>query len=374
VQAVLSRRAPFTLGIMGFCILLYLVMSLTGGADGAELVAFGAKLNNRIQEGEWWRLVTSNFLHAPIGGLPLHLLMNMWALWNFGPIVEKLYGSSKFVVLWLVTGLAGSVASYFTVRPSMQIGTIASFIFRNTDMPSVGASGALFGLIGVLVVFGIKYRHELPDGFKRSFGTGLFPIILINLGIGFWGRSFIENSAHLGGLISGIGLALVIDYQRANRSTTWDGIWRVLQGLALAVVVVSFFMVWRHYSPPPKQESITAFMVSVNQGQRAMDFFPDKVDAAGLEKAQSDLGALPHITPSADHLVQGLRALLQRAQKLQPAATAKTISPADQALLTSLTNDYTAWAKERDAWFAREGNTLGLTLDKDDEPEKPAGK
>ena len=71
------------------------------------------------------------------------------------------------------------------------------------DAPSAGASGALFGLVGVLFVFGIKFRHELPEGFKRAFGTGLIPMIVLNLFIGYLGRGLIDNAAHLGGLISG---------------------------------------------------------------------------------------------------------------------------------------------------------------------------
>jgi rhomboid protease GluP len=72
----------------------------------------------------------------------------------------------------------------------------------------------LFGLVGVLFIFGIKFRHELPEGFKRAFGTGMLPIIVINLVIGFVGRGFIDNAAHLGGLLSGAALALAVDYRR----------------------------------------------------------------------------------------------------------------------------------------------------------------
>src|SRR2546422_7407649 len=114
-----------------------------------------------------------------------------------------------------MTGIAGVVASYLTVlKLGTPIGPIARFVFRPNDFPSAGASGALFGLIGVLFVFGIKFRRELPEGFKRAFGTGLLPLIFINLFIGFMGRGFIDNAAHLGGLASGAALALVIDYKR----------------------------------------------------------------------------------------------------------------------------------------------------------------
>ena len=125
------------------------------------------------------------FIHV---NLP-HVLINMYSLWMVGPYVEKLYGSAKFVFFWVMTGVAGVVASYLTVaKPGTTIGPIARFIFKTNDVPSAGASGALFGLVGVLFVFGIKFRHELPEGFKRAFGTGLLPVIMINLFIGFVGR------------------------------------------------------------------------------------------------------------------------------------------------------------------------------------------
>ena len=101
----------------------------------------------------------------------------------------------------MLTGVAGVVASYLTVGPDTQLGNIGRFLFKTEDVPSAGASGALFGLVGVLFVFGIKFRHELPEGFKRAFGTGLLPMIIINLFIGYLGRGFIDNAAHLGGLL-----------------------------------------------------------------------------------------------------------------------------------------------------------------------------
>jgi membrane associated rhomboid family serine protease len=89
-------------------------------------------------------------------------MVNMYSLWMVGPYVEKLYGSAKFVFFWVLTGIAGVVASYFTVKPGIVVGPISAFVFKNVDTPSAGASGALFGLVGVLFVFGIKFRRELP--------------------------------------------------------------------------------------------------------------------------------------------------------------------------------------------------------------------
>jgi len=78
--------------------------------------------------------------------------------------------------------MAGVMASYLTVIPGSHPGLIGRFLIKPSDGPSVGASGAVFGLIGVLFVFGLKYRHELPEGFKRAFGTGMLPVIFLNSG------------------------------------------------------------------------------------------------------------------------------------------------------------------------------------------------
>src|SRR6185503_20755889 len=146
-----------------------------------------------------------------------------------------------------VTGIAGVVASYLTVVPGAHPGLIASFLIKREDFPSVGASGALFGLIGVLFVFGLKYRRELPEGFKRAFGTGMLPVILLNLAIGFLGRGIIDNAAHLGGLVSGAAIAAVVSYKRPGQAASVTIAWRVVQIAALLLVAVSFFMVLRHY-------------------------------------------------------------------------------------------------------------------------------
>jgi len=147
-----------------------------------------------------------------------------------------------------VTGIAGVVASYLTVRPQLANGLFGRFIFKSMDVPSAGASGALFGLVGVLFIFGIKFRRELPAGFKRAFGTGMLPIILLNLGIGFVGRGFIDNAAHMGGLLSGAALAAVVSYKRPGQSTGVTIAWRVGQVVALLVVAISFFMMARNFT------------------------------------------------------------------------------------------------------------------------------
>lgn len=252
-RAVLSRPYIFTIVFLIANFFVFLLMwGLSGtstavlwaGFPEGVLLAFGAKTNYLIgYDHEYWRLVTPVFIHV---NLP-HVLINMYSLWVIGPWVEKLYGSAKFVVFWVVTGIAGVVASYLTVIPGSHPGIISSFLIKSHDDPSAGASGALFGLVGVLFVFGVKYRRELPEGFKRAFGTGMLPIILLNLGIGFVGRGIIDNAAHMGGLLSGAALAAVVSYKRPGQSASMTIAWRVLQILSLLIVAISFFMVARNF-------------------------------------------------------------------------------------------------------------------------------
>src|SRR5215813_685349 len=165
LHAVWARRPLFTYIFLGFNILIFMLMALAGGSTNEQtLMSFGVKANAEIARGQWWRFVTPIFIHIGM----LHLFFNSYALWIVGPQVEKLYGPASFVVLYVLTGVAGVYGSYFYHPQSI----------------SAGASGAIFGLFGVLLVFGIRYRDTIPPFFKRAVGTGVLPIILINLVIG----------------------------------------------------------------------------------------------------------------------------------------------------------------------------------------------
>jgi rhomboid protease GluP len=252
-RAILSRPYIFTIVFLVANFFVFLLMwqasemsstALWGAFPESVLLAFGAKTNYAIHhDHELWRFVTPVFIHV---NLP-HLLINMYSLWVLGPWVEKLYGSARFVVFWILTGIAGVVASYLTVIPGTRPGLIASFLIKYADEPSAGASGALFGLVGVLFVFGLKYRRELPEGFKRAFGTGMLPVILLNLAIGFLGRGLIDNAAHMGGMVSGMAIAAVVGYKRPGQATGLTIAWRVAQIAALLLVLVAFFFVFKHY-------------------------------------------------------------------------------------------------------------------------------
>src|SRR6185369_13058005 len=176
LHAVWTRRNPFTLIFLGINIAIFLLMTFAGGTTNeSTLLAFGVKSNAEIGQGQIWRFITPIFIHIGL----LHLFFNSYALWIVGPQVEKLYGPARFVLLYVATGAAGVAGSYFYHPYSI----------------SAGASGAIFGLFGVLLVFGIRYRNSIPPFFKRAVGTGVLPVIVLNLVIGFSMPNVVDNSA-----------------------------------------------------------------------------------------------------------------------------------------------------------------------------------
>ncbi len=144
------------------------------------LFALGQKENQAIYDGQYYRFITSMFLHAGL----LHIGFNAWALYVLGPESERIYGTPRFLALYFLAGLAGGVASYL-----------------RSPIAAVGASGAIFGLIGGLAAFYYSSRKLLGEISRQQLGS-LITVIMINLFIGF-STPRIDNNAHIGGLVSG---------------------------------------------------------------------------------------------------------------------------------------------------------------------------
>lgn len=386
-RAVLNRPYKFTIVLLIANVFVFVLMWQTSGMPfsllnplpNEVLIPFGAKANYYIQtRHEWWRFVTPMFLHVNV----LHLMVNMYSLWIVGPYVEKLYGSAKFVVFWVVTGMAGVVASYLTVRPSLAVGPIARFIFKTTDSPSAGASGALFGLVGVLFVFGIKFRHELPEGFRRAFGTGLLPMIMLNLFIGYVGRGFIDNAAHLGGMVSGALLALVVDYRRPGERSGIAITWKVLQVVAIALVAVSFFKTVQHLRDPLAEQFVTPpqsgsqpapptepensaylyYAKAMNDAQEAFVVAMKDGNASNIDSAVQSLEKAPHLDQKSDELRERLKLLLIKAKGPPAGVLASPQRGAKEPVQESpLTQEFVVWRKEYNQWLKTNGrNHSGL--------------
>jgi len=228
LHAFWARRTPVTYVLFGVNILIFILMGLAGGRHNESmLLGFGVKVNDLIDHGEYWRMVTPVFLH--IG--PLHIFFNCYAIWVAGPQVEKLYGSARFTIIYILTGIGGVAGSYW----------------YNPDVPSAGASGAIFGLFGALLVFGLKYRSSIPPMFQRAVGRGVLPVILINLFIGYQFPN-IDNSAHIAGLISGAMLAAIIPFKKPGSLT--PAFFKIFQSVLIIVVLLSFYAVAANYNGP----------------------------------------------------------------------------------------------------------------------------
>lgn len=148
------------------------------------LVELGAKYNAGIASGQYYRLITCMFLH---GGI-VHIALNMYALYAIGPLVERVYGKVKYLLIYFIGGVSASLLSYI-MSPTI----------------SIGASGAIFALLGACLVLAVKMKRRIGKGFFNNIIT----VIVINLVLGL-SLPDIDNFGHVGGLLGGIVTAIAV--------------------------------------------------------------------------------------------------------------------------------------------------------------------
>ncbi|MBP3348833.1 MAG: rhomboid family intramembrane serine protease [Clostridia bacterium] len=211
------KKPTVTYVLIGINLLMYILMTAIGyindWGQNLQLILFGAKVNELIDVGQVWRLLTCVFLHVGIA----HLICNCYAIYVYGPVVERLFGKARFLTIYIVGGIMGSLMSY-----------------AFSDAASAGASGAIFGLIGCMFYF----REKYPDIFRRIFGKSLFIILGLNLLFGFI-QPGIDNFGHIGGFIGGFVSAWVVgllgEYVMPFK--------RIFAALVLAMIATGFFAV-----------------------------------------------------------------------------------------------------------------------------------
>src|SRR5271154_3857792 len=238
--------------IFGINAAVFLGMALSASTimdfPGAELVRWGGNLGALTISGEWWRLLTNVFVH---GGV-IHIAFNMWCLWNLGQLCESLYGRWTYACIYLICGVGASLAS-------------AGW---HPYVPSVGASGAIFGLAGALLAAFKLGEFSVPraalSGTLRSLGA----FVVYNLIFGF-ALPGIDNAAHIGGLITGliVGALIALIAPHEGQAPRRAAIF-----LAVVLALVGCAAELAHYHELPLRFGRSPFDHTVN-------VMPSRVDA-----------------------------------------------------------------------------------------------
>jgi membrane associated rhomboid family serine protease len=179
--------------IVGLNVAVFAVMAVAtkklGQFTPQELLNWGSNFGLLTVNGQWWRLFTALFVHFSL----LHLLLNMWVLWNVGGLCERLFGRTTLLFLYVSAGVLASLTS----------------VAWNPGDSSVGASGAIFGLLGAFLAFLSQQRHQIPPTIVRKHWISTSAFVLFNLVSGAI-QPGIDNAAHVGGLLSGFVLGFML--------------------------------------------------------------------------------------------------------------------------------------------------------------------
>lgn len=180
--------------------------------DNRTLFIFGGKYAPAIMAGEWWRLITAGFLH---GGV-LHILMNMWVLFDLGAQTEEAYGTSRYLVIYLVSNVTGFTASMFLL-PAL----------------SIGASAAIFGLIGAMIALGVRERSSRGSAIRQFYMRWAIYGLVLSLIPGT------DWAAHLGGLAGGFVVGFIAG--TPGYSAALERVWQIAAVVVVAITGLAFF-------------------------------------------------------------------------------------------------------------------------------------
>ena len=250
------KKFSWTLSIILINFVILVSIELLGGPTVYNLLKFGGQWGPLVANGEWYRIVTAMFVHAGW----LHLLFNMYALYYLGVLVENIYGASKFLVVYFLSGVVGNLLSqifYFSV-------------------PSVGASGAIFGLVGLLLS-ATYFRRDFPSTLRGGLVVSLILVAIFNIAYGFIPGTNINNAAHLGGFATGLLLGYFIP---PRRSWSWKSkIWTISGTLVVLATVISFVGLATNNSITTLQRTVNfANMYSKTLYELNNGYTPSKTD------------------------------------------------------------------------------------------------
>ncbi len=266
-QPVVRRRrnfwatAPATYVLVGINCAVFIAMLMNAvsplSPTAEQLMRWGANnAGSVLINGEWWRIVTAMFVHVGI----LHLATNMWCLWNLGLLAEPLMGSFGVVAVYVLTGAAGNLLSVLWNGLQFHAGLISqqvphqSFVPLDYFPPGAGASGAVFGIAGALIVLLKSQKLPVPPAELKKLRKSVIYFAAINLVIGLvislnvvssrTGIS-IDNSAHLGGVLCGLLFAAPMVPRLGNSRTVFRTRLQIAVGMIIGILVLFGFYISR---------------------------------------------------------------------------------------------------------------------------------
>ena len=283
--------------IFGANVAVFLAMVLAIGPamltepPGQALVSFGANAGIETVAGQWWRLLTCLFVHGSL----LHIVFNMWCLWDLGRLAESLYGQWTFAAVYLLCGLSASVAS----------------ILWNPGVLSVGASGAIFGIAGALIASFYLGEFSLP----RAAISGVLRSVVVFVGFNlFLGGVLarVDNAAHVGGLVMGLILGALI----ARVAPAADDFSRRIAVLLVGAAIVAGGVWWLQHARSYRAHA-----------QKGVEFLREGKSDNAVAELRKSVSQRPDFAPGHDALARAYllkrdydnaAAEMKRAIDLQP--------------------------------------------------------
>lgn len=193
-QMMQGRQPYVTYALIAINVGVYLALFGAGSPTVDALVKYGALVPRLVQHGDWWRLFTSMFLHGSV----THILFNMVSLFAVGTLAERFYGSAKFLGIYLGSGLIAALTSFGW---AVAQGNLAE--------PAVGASGAIFGIVGALVTLRFQTSEVIPASLRQRISSSMLVLVAINFAVLYF-VAYVDNAAHVGGLIGGMALSFLL--------------------------------------------------------------------------------------------------------------------------------------------------------------------
>jgi rhomboid protease GluP len=341
----------FSMLILGINVLIFILMGVVGmksgrgmesfiaSASGAVLDDFGSFDVFLVNQGQWWRFVTANFLHIGL----IHLLFNSYALFQVGPLVEEIYGEQKFIFVYIFTGIFCMIPSYYA------------------GINGAGASGAISGLIGLLAVYGYRLGGTFGKALMKSMLTWMAMTIVYGFVIGA------NNVAHAGGFIAGGALAFLLKAEPVG-TVRGKTIWNTLAVMSILIFAVSFALVGKNYGAV--QEQAAKAPIKSMQAKKVIDLHTAVEDAKvalndtstvtaksnlndvakNLRRNAADISNIGQIDEPSDEIRNRIIALInQRADKLEKAAKSPSestaISDEERKQYEMAFKDYQEWER-----------------------------